>query len=158
MATPRYASPEQLRGEHAGIAADVFSLGVILAELLTGQWPFGDPGSRVAALRLSVEDIEPDIADQGDVGAILRKALHHAPASRYATVEALSADLSNYLGGFPIAARPASAFDRWRRLLRRNKLRVATGARWHWHWPLPPWSNSSPPTARPISGSPSNGC
>ena len=50
MLTPRYASPEQLRGERVNIATDVFSLGVVLYELLCGAWPFGDPGSVLSEL------------------------------------------------------------------------------------------------------------
>src|ERR1017187_5836595 len=50
MLTPRYASPEQLRGERVNIASDVFSLAVVAYELATGAWPFGNPGSVVSEL------------------------------------------------------------------------------------------------------------
>jgi serine/threonine protein kinase len=59
MVTPRYGSPEQLRGEFAGVLSDVYSLGIILAELLTGRWPFGDPESRIESMRRAVEDVPP---------------------------------------------------------------------------------------------------
>jgi len=59
MLTPRYASPEQLRGERTNTTDDVFSLGVILYELLTGAWPYGDPGSMMSELRRAVGDSSP---------------------------------------------------------------------------------------------------
>src|SRR5262249_59448788 len=59
MLTPRYASPERLRGEPASIANDVYSLGVILYESLTGAWPFGDPHSALSELQRAVGDSAP---------------------------------------------------------------------------------------------------
>lgn len=135
LATPRYASPEQLRGDHAGVPSDVYSLGVILAELLTGQWPFGDPDSRMTALRRSVEDVKPKwdaVANPrlrkwitGDVTTILDKALASDPDRRYRTVEEFSADLDRFLNGYPIQAHPPSALYRVRRYLMRNRLALA---------------------------------
>src|ERR1700736_122069 len=57
MLTPRYASPEQLRGERVNISTDIFSLGVILYELLTGAWPFGDPSSALHELERVAEKV-----------------------------------------------------------------------------------------------------
>lgn len=146
MATPRYASPEQLRGEHAGIPADVFSLGVLWAELLTGHWPFGDPKSRLNALQRATEDVElhsleivsSEHAEScqsspsklrarigGDLAAILRKAVSFDPGSRYATAEDLLRDLDRFRRGYPVEARRASLADRVRRFVLRNRILVA---------------------------------
>jgi eukaryotic-like serine/threonine-protein kinase len=56
MLTPRYASPEQLRGQRVGTATDIFSLGVVLYELVTGAWPFGDPSSALSELSRAIGD------------------------------------------------------------------------------------------------------
>ena len=66
MLTPRYASPEVLLGERANPSSDIFSLGVILFELLTGAWPFGKPGSVVSELERATRDVAP-VAPSGAV-------------------------------------------------------------------------------------------
>ena len=65
MLTPRYASPEQLRGQRLTVATDIFSLGVILFELTTGAWPFGDPESKLGELSRAVGDAAVRPAYQG---------------------------------------------------------------------------------------------
>jgi len=89
--TPEYASPEQLRGDVVSTASDVYSLGVVLHQLLTG----GLPGSHA-----------PPIAD--DLGAIVRNALQKEPARRYSSVELFNLDIEHYLHGFPVSCRPAT--------------------------------------------------
>ncbi len=148
MLTPRYASPEQLRGERVGTATDIFSLGVILYELLTGAWPYGDPASVVAGLKraggaeprplhavLTPESAAARGLDQGqlartlkgDLTAIVLKALEHDPARRYATVREMAADVDRYLEGRPVSARRQSFGYRASRFLQRNRWRVAAG-------------------------------
>ncbi len=126
MLTPRYASPEQLRGERPGVTGDVFSLGVILFELLTGAWPFGNPDSVLSELRRATGEgspsalssvVTPEAAElrvsnperlrrtlQGDLSAIVSKALANDPAQRYGTVPQLVQDLSRYAEGQPVQA------------------------------------------------------
>jgi serine/threonine protein kinase len=150
MLTPRYASPEQLRGERVNIATDIFSLGVILYELLTGAWPFGDPNSILRELDRSLGDlpakplsavITEEAAGRrsatrqhlrrvlsGDLSAIVLKAIEYNPESRYQSVRALAADLENFLDGRPVAARPQTALYRVRKFVRRRRLFVSAAA------------------------------
>jgi serine/threonine protein kinase len=147
MLTPRYASPEQLRGERVNITTDVFSLGVVLYELLTGAWPFGDPNSILreldrysghvvakppstavteeAARTRSVSREHLRRALRGDLSAIALKALEADPARRYESVRALATDLENFLAGRPVSARPQTVAYRAGKFLRRRWLASA---------------------------------
>lgn len=150
MLTPRYASPEQLRGERVTIATDVFSLGVILYELLTGTWPFGDHDSTLRELDRSTGRVEAApaftvVVDEaarkrsvsaaqlrrllrGDISAIALKALRPDPDERYDSVRAFITDVESYLHGRPVCAREPSAWYRTRKLLRRQWLPVSATA------------------------------
>ncbi|HUN82324.1 MAG TPA: serine/threonine-protein kinase [Phycisphaerae bacterium] len=154
LLTPEYASPEQHRGEPVTTASDVFSLGVVLHELLTGLKP--------TRRRSATERVGPDAADEltrpstrvlrhsaaddqacewpegsaarlarrlrGDLDTILLKALAPETKHRYATVDQLSIDLKLHLEHRPIAARPPTRLYRTRRFIERNKASVAAGA------------------------------
>ena len=131
-----YASPEQIAGRPLGVSADVYSLGVMLFELLTGSLPYrlkrntlgaiedailsGDvplPSQRVAERQLAR-------ALRGDVDAIVAKAIKLEPADRYATAEALASDIERHLEGEPIRARPSGAAYRLRKYVLRNRVPV----------------------------------
>ena len=133
--TPRYASPEQIEGETITVASDVYSLGVLLFELLTGRLPFH--ASSPAALEAAVLEGEPPPASsqvqdkatvravRGDVDAILGKALKRVPALRYASVDALVQDIERHLNGEPVLARPDSAWYRLRKAALRHRVGFA---------------------------------
>jgi tetratricopeptide (TPR) repeat protein len=147
--TPRYASPEQLRGETASVASDVFSAGVVLYELLTGAHPFGAADSVVESLRRATGDAVPappassiDAASAtarastpaslrkllaGDLDSILRKSLVSDIPARYATAAALRDDLTRYANGLPVQAKPATLTYRARKFVRRNRVAVVAG-------------------------------
>lgn len=152
--TPEYAAPEQVRGEPVTVATDVYSLGVILYELLTGWHPYagaaasrGEVEHAVCATRppapsaaLTGEQGREDAATRGarldrlrrrlrgDLDTIVLKALAKEPERRYASVEALAEDLRAYLGGLPVKARPETLSYRVRRFAGRHRAAVATGA------------------------------
>ncbi len=132
--TPEFASPEQLRGDRITAASDVFQLGALLHQLLTGERPFkGSLRARLAGEELDSPRPSDSVADprlagelRGDLDIIVVKALEHDPARRYPSAEALALDLGNYLEGRPISAQPASAWVRARKFGRRNP----------WFWPV----------------------
>lgn len=137
--TPEFASPEQVRGERVTTASDVYALGVVLHLLLTGRHPYELRGrSPIEQMRSICEDeasrpsavVTPARAAalRGDLDTIVAKALSKVASDRYATVEALAADLRAWRDGRPIAAAPASRLYAFRRFVRRNRMAVAAGA------------------------------
>jgi eukaryotic-like serine/threonine-protein kinase len=138
--TPYYASPEQIAGEPVTIQSDVYSLGVVLYELLTGTHPYQPERASAAALEEAILRTEPrrpsEAVDsravqrtlRGDLDTIALKALKKAPADRYATVNAFADDVSRYLAGRPVLARPDSATYRLRKFVGRNRIAVAASS------------------------------
>ena len=110
--TPAYAAPEQRRGEAATTASDVYGLGTVLYELAGGH--VSEAGRDPASLR-------------GDLARIVRTAMHEEPARRYATAEALAADVARWRRGLPIAAAPDRALYRARKYVARHPWGVAAG-------------------------------
>ncbi|MEO0557957.1 MAG: serine/threonine-protein kinase [Bacteroidota bacterium] len=147
--TPEYAAPEQVRGEPATTATDVYGLGVLLYELLTGTRPYRvesrvrraieqaileteptDPSTAVtgateAAAARATEPVKLKRRLRGDIDQIVLKALRKDPERRYEGAAALSADLGRHLDGLPVEARPESARYRIGRFVRRHRVGVA---------------------------------
>ena len=133
--TPDYASPEQFRGEAITTAADVYSLGAILYELLTEQRPHRFSSYGLRELERAICETEPVRPSEcaklskipwrgqlrGDPDAIVAKALRKEPAQRYASVDHLAADLTRYLEGWPVQAHRGDVGYRARKFLRRNR-------------------------------------
>lgn len=136
MMTLRYASPEQLKGLAGSTRSDVYALGVILYELLTGRWPYGDEPATEAARISAVLESEPvrPAAPAGrrrldaDIESILLKALEMNPARRYGSAAEFSADLGRYLAGEPVEARAAGAWYRAGKFARKHWAAVAVAA------------------------------
>lgn len=110
--TPQYASPEQVLGKPITAASDTYSLGVLLYLLLTGKLPYQlRELTTTEMLHVICEEasLKPSLQSgkrlNGDLEAILLKALRKEPQERYVTVEQLSKDLRDYLDGNPVAAR-----------------------------------------------------
>jgi serine/threonine-protein kinase len=130
--TPYYASPEQIRGEPVATSSDVYSLGVLLYELLTGRRPYelrSDGREELEQAILHRTPASPS-AKRGktlarDLDNIVLMALRKEPARRYTSAEQLSADIERYLGGLPVIARPATVGYRLSRFVRRNRAALA---------------------------------
>lgn len=131
--TPRYACPEQLRGEPLSAAADVYALGVMLYEQVTGAAPFQleDVAVTEALRRIEQGPTPPSRARSHlprDLDAICARAMHPDPARRYASAAALAEDLRALIDKRPVSARPDSLGYRLSRLLARHPVPMATGA------------------------------
>jgi tetratricopeptide (TPR) repeat protein len=126
-----YASPEQVRGENAGIGTDVYSLGAVFYELLTGVRPHrfrsytAPEVERVICEDSLVPPSEVVGALRGDLDAIVGKAMRKAPAERYGTVDELRRDIDRYLAGLPVEAREGGLGYRVRKFVGRHRWSVA---------------------------------
>ena len=151
--TPEYAAPEQLRGEAVTTATDVYALGVLLYQLLSGQHPTAPAhGTSAEVIRSTLETepqrlsrsvavTGPEAAAQrgstserlrkalrGDLETIVAHALRKVPAERYSTVAALFDDLQRYQRHHPVLARPDSLGYVAGKFVRRHRGAVAAGA------------------------------
>lgn len=149
LLTPQYASPEQVSGGRLSTATDIYSLGAILYELLTGcpVWESDERRQRAAAPgRIHDEPMRPssrivrrpgDVAKtnmpddgaasqiarrlRGDLDTIVLKALRERPEERYASVEQFAEDIRRHLSGLPVLARPQTLSYRAARFARRHR-------------------------------------
>jgi eukaryotic-like serine/threonine-protein kinase len=148
--TPDYAAPEQVAGAPITTAADVYALGVMLYELLTGERPYKLKRESRAALEEAILQADPAAPSRaalneaaaaarattakklsstlrGDLDTIVLKALKKSPAERYTTVDAFLQDTEHYLKHEPIAARADSAWYQLRKFVARHRMPVSAG-------------------------------
>lgn len=150
--TPQYAAPEQIQGEGVSTATDIYSLGVILYRIVTGELPFHTKGKTNGELLKAITEAEPTapsmISDaqarifndensspsgnfrpqlKGDLDNIVLKALSKEPERRYETVEQFSGDIWRHLDGLPVLARPATVGYRASKFYKRNRVSVVAG-------------------------------
>ncbi len=139
--TPGYASPEMIRGDRITAAADIFSLGVILYELLTRARPFAPASASLFETERAImasEARRPSEIEAGlvrglgrdrrlDLDAIVARAIRKEPAARYESVEAFARDVQRYLDGFPVVARQGDRRYRLRKFVQRHRFGVSAG-------------------------------
>jgi tetratricopeptide (TPR) repeat protein/predicted Ser/Thr protein kinase len=134
MLTPNYASPEQVAGARVSTASDIYSLGAVLYEILTGKHAheFDDQAPEAISEIITNREVArpskwvPDL--ERDLECILLKTLRKDPQERYGTVEQFAEDLEAYLESRPVRARSGNAWYRTRKFLRRHWLPVAAAA------------------------------
>lgn len=138
--TTAYAAPEHLRGDPLTVSADIYSMGVVLYELLTGRRPFtSEDASNVELQQAILEESPQPPSDvncdsvlrrklKGDLDTIVLKTLAKNPARRYESAQAFGDDLRRYLANEPVLAQPDSAGYRLRKFVGRHRAGVAAGA------------------------------
>ncbi len=134
IGTIAYMSPEQARGAEVDARADVFSLGAVFYELLTGKLPFESRGRSLEQLVRSVAEDEPtalsrhDASLAGDLEAVVHTAIDTDPHRRYATMAEFRDDLRRWIEHRPVHARKRTFLDRGRKFVRRNRMVVTAAA------------------------------
>lgn len=147
LMTPAYAAPEQIRGDRVGIHTDVYSLGVILYELLTGELPFDLSNltpAEAATVITEHEPGKPSVAVKrpgnktnvlslsktawADLDVLCLTAMHKEPQRRYRSVEALIRDVDHYLNGEPLETRADTIRYRMGKFVRRHRRAVTVTA------------------------------
>jgi non-specific serine/threonine protein kinase/serine/threonine-protein kinase len=136
-----YASPEQVSGASVTTVSDVYSLGVVLYRLLTGQSPYGprvNDAQRLAEILSDTAPTRPSLARtrdrqhgreiDADLDNILLMALRKEPQRRYGSVEQFANDLRNYLAGMPVQARGNALRYRAAKFLRRRKVEITAAS------------------------------
>lgn len=146
--TPEYASPEQLRGGVVSTASDIYSLGLVLYELLTGKRPFDLHDKTYVEIERTIAEVPPGPLSRaveermvastrsrssaalrrtlrGDLDAIVLTALRKEPERRYASVEQFAQDIQRYLDGWPIQAQRDAWTYRARKFVRRHRWETA---------------------------------
>ncbi|HEX3744508.1 MAG TPA: protein kinase [Bryobacteraceae bacterium] len=133
--TPDYASPEQVRGEAVTTLTDVYSLGAVLYEVLTGERPHRLTRYDLKELETEICNSDPKApsavggtALKGDLDTIVLKAMHREPARRYRSVEQFSEDILRHLQHRPVLARPDTLSYRVSRFAARNRWGIAAAA------------------------------
>ncbi len=134
--TPEYASPEQVRGDSMTTASDIYSLGVVLYELLTGLKPYNLTNRNPTEVSRAITEQEPTrpslVVDRkslrGDLDNIILMALRKEPTRRYSSVGQFSEDVRRSLEGLPIIARKDTWTYRSAKFVRRHRVGVAAAA------------------------------
>ena len=148
--TPEYASPEQVRGEAMATTSDIYSLGVVLYKLLTGQSPYRTKTNRPEELARAITEQEPTSPSmallksdssaespiskddsrllRGDLDNIVLKAMRKEPHRRYESAAEFSEDIRRHLVGLPVIARKDTWSYRSAKFVRRNRIAVGAGA------------------------------
>lgn len=151
LLTPRYASPEQVKGVPVSTASDVFSLGVLLYELVCGYSPYGAAGRDELGLARAIVDTDPTApslrtpdpagtsstvpapADiprpwRADLDAVALKAMRKQPSDRYRSADEMADDVDLLMAGLPILARRGDTWYRWRKRIVRHRLAFGSAA------------------------------
>lgn len=129
LLTPEYASPEQIRRQAITTSTDIFALGILLYEILTGQHPFRKKGQLAhEVMRAIVEDDPPPPRLGSELDAIVLTALHKDPSWRYPSVAQLADDIGRYKRGWPVLAKGNGAAYRLGKFARRQWLPLTAAA------------------------------
>ena len=159
LMTPAYAAPEQLLGDKVTPATDVYALGLVLYEVLTGQRAQSFEGSNLVEMMERITETDPPLPSEvfgelakrdtplarlqdrlrGDLDTIVMKAIRKKPTERYDSAGELADDLRRWREGRPIAARPAGPFDRVGKWLRRHSVTASVALLLVFAWASATW-------------------